>query len=317
MASYARTAVGGYSESARRPDRVEPPPMDARVVIPTWNAGPQLAELLARLRAQQPAGIVREIVVIDSASSDGTPELAAREGARVISIAKAEFNHGATRTRAAEGTTAKAVMFLVQDALPVGDRFVASLLAPLADPTIAGAYARVVPHDNATSLVRRDVERDLVAGRARLVKRLSDHPDFAGWSATDRRIFCHFNNVASAIRASVFHELPFRDLPFGEDLDWGKRALEAGHGIAFAAEAVVAHSHESGLARDFARHRDDAVIEAQLFGIRRPRSFLGALARAARLTARDLAGSPPQLAPLLRLAQSLGRWRGASGGASR
>jgi len=51
--------------------------MDSRiaVVIPTYNAGPQFAQLLEALRAQRVDG-APELVVIDSGSRDGTPELA-------------------------------------------------------------------------------------------------------------------------------------------------------------------------------------------------------------------------------------------------
>lgn len=285
--------------------------MSVRIVVPTWNAGPALAELLRRIREQRPLELQREMVVIDSGSTDGTPELAEREGARVLRIAHERFNHGATRNEAARDASTRAIAFVVQDALPADNRFLASLLAPLDEPGVAGVYARVVPREGASALVRRDVERDLAAGRARLRKRIDDRAAYDRWPAGERRVLCHFNNVASAVRASVFRELPFRALPFGEDLDWGRRALEAGHAIAFAPDAVVAHSHESGWLKDYRRHRDDAALEAALFGIRRPGGPLGALARAARLTWRDLSGTPRAFAPALRLAQSLGRWRGA------
>ncbi|MFN0204886.1 MAG: glycosyltransferase family 2 protein [Planctomycetota bacterium] len=284
--------------------------MRARIVIPTWNAGPEFRELLHSLQSQEPAGIVGEIVVIDSTSADGTAALAASQHARVISIPKSEFNHGATRALAAQGTNCGAIIFLVQDALPADREFVNSLLEPFDDPEVAGAYARVVPRASASRLVTHDVSRDLTAGRSRLYKKIEDLDLYQSWSAGDRRIFCHFNNVASAIRTSVFEKLPFRSLAFGEDLEWSKRALEAGHTIVYNPDAVVVHSHTSGILKDFARHRDDAIIEKQLFGLVRPRSFAGALARAARLAARDLLLKPPVFSPALRLAQSLGRWSG-------
>ncbi len=280
-------------------------------MIPTWNAGPDFPELLRWLRAQQPAEILREIVVVDSSSTDGTEEIARAAGARCTRIPRAEFDHGGTRRRAAESCTGSVVVFLVQDALPVGDRFLETLLRPLEEPGMAASYARVVPRAGASLLVRRDVERDLVAGCARLRKRLRSADEWSAWTPSERRIFAHFSDVAAAVRADVLRALPYRDLAFGEDLEWAKRALEAGRGIAFEPDAVVEHSHESGLARDFRRHRDDAIVERRLFGIRRPGSLPGALARAARLTLRDLGGRPRLLAPGLRLAQSLGRWWGA------
>jgi len=284
--------------------------VDARVVIPTWNGGAQLRELLRALKAQKPASVLREIVVVDSSSSDGSANVARDEGARVIPIDRATFNHGATRNLGAADATAAAVVFLVQDALPVGDSFLAALLEPLGEPGVAASYARVVARLGASATVRRDVARDLVAGEAQLVKRMPDRTEWDRWSASQRRVHCHFNDVASAIRADAFRALPFRALAFGEDLDWGKRALEAGHAIAFAPRAVVAHSHRSSWSRDFRRHRDDGSLEAALFGIRRAPSFARALVRAARAVAVDLSSPPRAFAPALRLAQALGRWSG-------
>jgi rhamnosyltransferase len=169
-----------------------------------------------------------------------------------------------------------------------------------------------VPRPDATAVVKRDVDRDLTAGRARLRKRIDDRQAYDAWTPAARRILCHFNNVASAIRVDVLAKLPFRALAFGEDLDFGKRALEAGHTIAFAPDAVVVHSHASGWAKDFHRQALDARVEYELFGIDRPRSLPAALARWLRLTTADLTGTSPTFAPALRLAQALGKWRGVA-----
>ena len=50
------------------------------VVIPTHNE----AQSIGRVLADLPAGMVREVLVVDSNSTDGTAEIAGRMGARVI-----------------------------------------------------------------------------------------------------------------------------------------------------------------------------------------------------------------------------------------
>jgi glycosyltransferase involved in cell wall biosynthesis len=50
------------------------------VIIPTRNEG----EAIGRVLADLPADLVTEIIVVDSNSTDGTTEIAARAGARVI-----------------------------------------------------------------------------------------------------------------------------------------------------------------------------------------------------------------------------------------
>jgi glycosyltransferase involved in cell wall biosynthesis len=54
--------------------------MRVSVIIPTRNEAPALKHVLADI----PAGLVSEVLVVDSDSTDGTPEIAARMGARVI-----------------------------------------------------------------------------------------------------------------------------------------------------------------------------------------------------------------------------------------
>src|SRR5215467_9367140 len=54
--------------------------MRVSVIIPTRNEAQALIHVLADI----PAGLVSEILVVDSDSTDGTPEIAARMGARVI-----------------------------------------------------------------------------------------------------------------------------------------------------------------------------------------------------------------------------------------
>lgn len=55
--------------------------MRVSVIIPTRNEAQAIGHVLADL----PRNLVKEVIVIDNCSSDGTPEIAARMGARVIS----------------------------------------------------------------------------------------------------------------------------------------------------------------------------------------------------------------------------------------
>ena len=54
--------------------------MRVSVVIPTHNEAPAIDRVLADL----PSDLVSEVILVDSNSNDGTPEIAARRGARVI-----------------------------------------------------------------------------------------------------------------------------------------------------------------------------------------------------------------------------------------
>jgi glycosyltransferase involved in cell wall biosynthesis len=54
--------------------------MRVSVIIPTHNE----AQAIARVIADLPSNLITEVIVVDSNSNDGTPEIAARMGARII-----------------------------------------------------------------------------------------------------------------------------------------------------------------------------------------------------------------------------------------
>jgi glycosyltransferase involved in cell wall biosynthesis len=64
-----------------------PPPVEVSVVIPCLNEADTLAVCIEKAqRALREHGISGEIVVADNGSSDGSPEIAARLGARVVRV---------------------------------------------------------------------------------------------------------------------------------------------------------------------------------------------------------------------------------------
>src|ERR1035437_3075523 len=124
------------------------------VVIPTRNARAFAAPMLAALQAQTARPL--EVVVIDSDSSDGTPQHFLNAGCRVYPIPVGEFDHGGTRNLGTSLADARAelLVFLTQDAVPAGPDAFARLLAPFADPMLAMAYGRQLPRPQAGPIER-------------------------------------------------------------------------------------------------------------------------------------------------------------------
>jgi len=221
-------------------------------VIPTRDGGPLFAQVIEGLRRQVVDGKV-EIVVVDSGSRDQTLEVARRNGARLFEIAPRDFNHGLTRNLGIELAWGEIVVLMTQDALPVDPHLLGNLIEPFDDPQVAGVFARQLPRPDADPVTRRNLENWITGAATRQVRHIEDPRAFERLSPMERYAFCVFDNVCSAVRKSVWREIPFPPAVFGEDIEWGKRVLLAGWKIVFQPEAVVEHSHQRSLAYEYRR----------------------------------------------------------------
>lgn len=243
------------------------------ICLPTWNGERDLERLLPRLAEQEvPGGF--EILAVDSSSTDGTRACLDRFGVRHATIAHTAFRHGATRNQIASSAQGDILVFLSQDALPRDRTTIASLARAFEDARTAGAYARILPHADDDALTARTVlEAPESDSQARVFANGTASADTRGDAGEMR-----FNNVASALRASAWRELPFPDVEFGEDRAWAARALAAGHTIRFVPEAVVLHAHHYTPRGAFERYKTDAAFHALVNG-QRVRPSLWSVAR--------------------------------------
>lgn len=101
--------------------------MRVSVIIPTRNE----AQAIGRVLADLPSDLVNEVIVVDNHSSDGTPAIASRMGARVISEARRGYGR-ACLTGLASASAPDVVVFLDGD---YSDRpaELPLLLAPIAE----------------------------------------------------------------------------------------------------------------------------------------------------------------------------------------
>lgn len=228
------------------------------VLIPAKNGGPRLLQVVAAVLAQEIA-LPFEVLVVDSGSTDGIPEALARGPVRVLSVPAVSYNHGATRNYGIGMSRGDIVALLVQDALPLDRHWLAPLVAALKDdPKAAGAYSRQLPDPRHPAFVRRALE-GYEAGRAEPRVQEIDAATLDRLTPAGRLHALCFDNVASAIRRSVWRKHPFAPLPFAEDLDWSRRVLSAGHRILYVPSSRVIHSHDRGplyeLRRAYACHK--------------------------------------------------------------
>ena len=229
--------------------------MDVSIVILTLNAGPRFGRVLDAVHAQRFDGST-EVLVLDSGSADGTPGLAAGyERVRIHPIK--DFGHGRTRNEGARLATGRFVVYLTQDALSLGERWLASLLAPFDDPKVAAVYSRQVPYADATPM-----ERFFLSKRFPDVRIVRPEP-------TKHRLGLYtvfFSNVSSAIRRNVLLEYPFDDdLIMSEDQQFARDVIRAGWRTVYEPASVVRHSHRYTLWQVFTRYFDSLYSLEEIF----------------------------------------------------
>ena len=229
------------------------------LVMPTWNAGPLLDEVLAAVRAQASPAF-DELVAIDSGSTDGTVERLLGAGFRVAGIPQREFDHGGTRDRGIRLCTGDVVVLLVQDATLQGTDWLGKMAAPFADPDVAGVWSRQIPRAKCQPVMKRRILGWPGWGDGVTVKRLPPGKTLGELPPFEQLMLCAFDNVASAIRRTAWQRFPLGPRRFGEDVYFGKRVIEAGLALAHQGGAVAMHSHDRSAwaegKRTFCDHRN-------------------------------------------------------------
>lgn len=242
--------------------------MKLSVVIPALNAGPDFLQVLDGVFDQR-TGFDYEVIVVDSGSTDGTPELARRFGAVVHQIPKSEFNHGGTRNLGVSLSSGEYVVLLVQDAIPADEDWLVAMVGNLeADERVAGVYGRQIPRPGCSPLTRTMVNNWATASLERREQFVENPRRYRKMAPMRRRRLAAFDNVSSCVRRSVWEESPFEKTNFGEDLRWGKRAVESGYKIVYEPRSAVFHSHERGATYDLRRHYVNQMILLELFEAR-------------------------------------------------
>ncbi len=290
------------------------------IVIPTLNAGPQFQDVLDRIHNQKNVGQVG-VVVVDSASTDGTQEVASKAGAKVIVIPRREFNHGETRNLGISNTSGELIALLTQDAFPENDQWLFPLVdCVMGDVAVSGAYSRHIPHPNAPPWILHQMEAHGVLCDQPRTQHLGTLESLDSLPPMEQLELCTFDNVSSLIRRVAWTEHPFPKVPFAEDLEWAKSEIMVGHKIVYQPESGVIHSHRRGPVHEYRRSKIAHRRLLELFDLRLvptvPLLIRYTLQNVRRLTGWTLKTHPVRpggilQAPLIAMAGTLGQYAGA------
>ena len=240
----------------------------ASIVIPTLNGGDLLLKVVDRVLEQQ-APWPFELLIIDSGSTDGSIEALSKRNLRIHSIPKSEFSHGGTRNLGVELTTGEYIAFLTQDALPVDQFWLLHLISMLEhEPRAAGAFGRHLAYPEASAFVQRDLEAHFknLAQYPLYLDKDTDSERFETGEAGWRQLLHFYSDNNSCLRRSVWQQIPYPVIEYGEDQVWADLIIKAGYKKAYALHAVVYHSHDYTEQETFERSRIEANFFYQQFG---------------------------------------------------
>lgn len=209
------------------------------VIIPTKNAGKDFPILMKALNAQRGFEKI-EVVIIDSGSTDETLETAKLLGATVINIEPEDFSHSGARNLGAEAASGDYLLFMVQDALPPNDTWLATMYMTLIENDLAAVSCAETPREDADLFYRQNCwnyYNFLGVNNADRIFSLPKNQDYVSLRQNGQ-----LSDLANFISRDIFMQYGYR-LNYAEDLDLGIRLIKDDHRLAFLGSSRVIHSH--------------------------------------------------------------------------
>lgn len=225
------------------------------VLIPTYKPGKRFGQLLDRLYRQKYP--INQLIIINTEQAFWNPQWeAGRENMQVHHIDKADFDHGGTRRLGVSYASGDIFVWMTQDALPKDLDMLGNLIRPLEIEGVAASYARQIPSINAHCI--------------EAFTRSFNYPPKSSitWKRDLKKrgiktYFC--SDVCAAYNREIYLQqggfIP-RAI-FNEDMIFGAGLIQAGYGIAYAADAHVIHSHNYNCWQQLQRNFDLGVSQAE------------------------------------------------------
>ena len=216
------------------------------VVIRALNEEAHIGRLLHGLKSQTlPPD---EFILVDSGSTDRTVDIARANGCKIVNIAKKEFTFGRALNRGCEAATGDALLIVSAHVYPLYNDYLEQFVRPLDNDDVTVVYGRQVG-DHRTKYSESRV----------MIKWF---PKESMWSQGHP----FSNNANALVRRSAWEQLRYREELTGlEDLDFAKRAMERGAGVAYVAEAPVVHVHEESWKVLQNRYRREAIAYKNIY----------------------------------------------------
>jgi rhamnosyltransferase len=201
--------------------------MLATIVIRTYNEERYLNEMLQAISNQKSERVDREVIIIDSGSTDATLEIAESHKCRITHIKKPEFTFGKSLNMGCDFANGDVFVFISGHCIPASDSWLDELCKPIVDGLVDYSYGRQIGRDTTKYSEERHFEKWF--------------PEYA--KIPQQGYFC--NNANAAVTRSAWELFKFNEELTGlEDMYLAKLLVEAGKKVGYVATAPVYHIHD-------------------------------------------------------------------------
>jgi GT2 family glycosyltransferase len=259
--------------------------MDLSVVIVNWNTREMLADCLHSLYAGL-GTLSAEVLVVDNASEDGSPEMVEQRFPQVVLIRNTE-NRGfaAANNQALARAQGRHVLLLNSDTLVLGDVIPASVAWMDAHPDQGLMGPRVLNTDRTLQITCSGYPSLLnlglqASGLTRLPGAFFDRYQMRRWDRRDTRAVDVVSGCCMFVRRAAMEKVGLLDEAFffyGEETDWCRRFADAGWGLSFAPVGEIVH-FGGGSVRKLSHKRDVMLTEGTVRLHRKHGGRIGGLA---------------------------------------
>jgi glycosyltransferase involved in cell wall biosynthesis len=224
-------------------DKIKLIDKNVSIIIPTKNAGKDFDITLERIRNQKGLKEIN-LIIVDSGSTDGTIQLSKNYGAEIYTIKPEEFNHGLTRNLGASHAAGDYILFIVQDAIPIGDYWLYNMAEVLENnDKLAAVTCRQIPRSDADLFACFSLWNHYKALEFNKDKIAWAGPNFNNLSPLEKRKLAGLEDVCALIKKDVFERFKYSEILYAEDLELGVKLIQNGFGIAFLYSTGIIHSH--------------------------------------------------------------------------
>ena len=217
------------------------------IVIRTLNEELHLPELLVAIRSQRIDSFKKEVVIVDSGSSDNTLDIAKDFGCRITYIEKTDFSFGRSLNIGSEFANGDIIIFISGHCIPCDSEWLNDLIKPIQNGVAEYVYGRQIGRDT-TKFSEKKIFDKYFPAQSRLPQ---------------KGFFC--NNANSAIQRKAWLDNKFDENLTGlEDMELAKRICNLGCKVAYSSEACVYHIHDESWLQVSRRYEREAIALQQI-----------------------------------------------------